>query len=100
MMESDADRQLLASIRGNGGQLVRHGSGRFWATFDNPSQDASFEVDVEGSSPALAARTIDVEQLPKGTQLHLKDFAGREVEYRIEKHEPDGTGMTRVVLSL
>lgn len=93
MFESDADR--LELIKALGGQLVRHSAGEFWAIFDNASQDSTFEVDVEGSAPMLTARTIDVQQLRKGTIFRLQDG-----EYRIEKHEPDGTGMTRVVLSL
>lgn len=78
---------------------VRHPDGAFVAIFDNGFADASFDIDVESSLPVLTARTSDVEQLRKDTPLHFKDFAGRDVTYDFDKHEPDGTGMSRVLLS-
>lgn len=96
-METDADR--LAMIKSLGGQLVRHDGGEFWAVFENEFAAASFDVEVEAARPTLAARTSDVQQIRKGAVLRLHDFAGREVTYYIDKHEPDGSGITRILLS-
>lgn len=90
MFESDADR--LASIKGLGGQLVSHESGSFWAIFDRAFL-LSTDGAVETRRPVLEARTIDVADLPKDTALAIGD----EV-YQIVRHEPDGTGMTIVLL--
>jgi hypothetical protein len=88
-METDADR--LAMIKSLGGQLVRHVSGDFLAIFD---RDFLLVSDaVESRVPALTARTIDVTELAKDVVL---DIGG--TEYRIKRHEPDGTGMSIVVL--
>lgn len=90
MIESDATR--LAMIKAVGGVLIRHDSGSFWAVFDSEfslSPDGS----VESRQPVLNARTSDVQCLPKDTIL---DVSGKE--YRIKRHEPDGTGMTLLLL--
>ena len=97
MIESDADR--LALIRALGGQLVCFDGGQFWAVFDNPSRDSSLsDLDIEGASPSLTALTSDVESLRKDTALTFTDYAGRSVSFLIEKHEPDGSGMSRLSL--
>lgn len=90
MMESDADR--LAFVKSLGGQLVRHDAGQFWAVFD---REFSLSVDgvVESRAPALTARTSDVDALVKDMVL-----AVGEDEYRVKRLEPDGTGITTVIL--
>lgn len=89
MMESDADR--LAMIKSLGGQLISHAQGSFWAIFD---RDFLLVTDaVESRQPALTARTIDVAELSKDTTLDV----GGEI-YRIKRPEPDGTGMTTIIL--
>ncbi len=94
MFESDADR--LAMIKSLGGQLVRAPKGEFWAIFDNGYQDSSMgDVDIESTQPTLTARTIDIEAIFKDTALQIGNDA-----YRFVKHEPDGTGMSRVMLRL
>lgn len=92
MIESDATR--LRIIKAAGGVLIRHDAGEFWAIFDN---DYVAVVDgmVESKGPALTARTSDVQDLPKDTVF---DVSGSE--YRIKRHEPDGTGISVVVLKL
>lgn len=89
-METDADR--LAMIQSLGGQLISHVQGSFWAIFD---RDFALTIDgaVETRQPALTARTIDVTNLAKDIVL---DVAGEA--YRIKRPEPDGTGMTIVIL--
>lgn len=88
-MDTDADR--LAMIKSLGGQLVRHVSGEFWAIFD---REFLLVIDsVESRQPTLTARTSDVKELPKETVL---DLDGEQ--FRIKRPEPDGTGMTTVIL--
>jgi len=90
MFESDADR--LAMIQGLGGQLVLSPDGEFWAVFERPSA-LSLDGSVETRQPVLIARTADVEALTKDTPLSI----GTE-EFRIKRLEPDGTGMTTIIL--
>lgn len=92
MFESDADR--LALIKSLGGQLVRHQGGEFWAIFDNDYQDVLNGM-VEGRGPALTVRTIDVQALAKEVVLPVNG-----TDYRIKRPEPDGTGMTLLLLKL
>lgn len=88
-METDADR--LAMIQSLGGQLISHAQGSFWAIFD---REFALIVDaVETRQPVLTARTIDVQSLPKDTVLNISGEP-----YRIKRPEPDGTGMTTVIL--
>jgi hypothetical protein len=89
-METDADR--LAMIQSLGGQLITHAQGSFWAIFD---REFALLADgaVESRQPALTARTSDVEVLAKDTVVHV---AGEP--YRIKRPEPDGTGMTILIL--
>lgn len=91
-MDSDADR--LALIKGLGGQLVRHDAGEFWAVFD---REYVLILDgVESRSTALsAARTSDIDALPKDTLLTIDGE-----DWQIKRHEPDGTGMSVVMLKL
>lgn len=88
MIESDATR--LRMIKAVGGVLVRHDSGSFWGVFEREFVEVG---EVESRGPVLTARTSDVQSLPKDTIL---DVCG--AEYRIKRHEPDGTGMTLVIL--
>lgn len=79
---------------------MRHPAGAFEAHFDNRSQDASFDnLDVEALGPRLTARTIDVEALRRGTPLDIEVEPGRFAAYQFDKHEPDGRGESRILLS-
>jgi hypothetical protein len=90
-MESDAGR--LAMIKGLGGQLVRHEQGEFWAIFDNEYL-ALLDGAVESRGPALiAVRTSDVHELLKDSWLQVGDES-----YRVKQQQPDGTGMSVVLL--
>lgn len=89
-METDADR--LAMIKSLGGQLVHHPVGSFWAIFDREFVLLA-EGAVESRQPALTARTVDVVGLPKDATLTV----GSDT-FRIKRHEPDGTGMSLVIL--
>lgn len=96
-----SDSLFRTMLRVTGSVVVRHPDGQFEAHFDDGTQDADFgDVAIEATEPRLTARTVDVEALAKRTQLDFKDFRGRDVTYFFEKHEPDGTGMSRVIVSL
>lgn len=93
MFESDDDR--LALIQALGGQLVRHPDGEFWAILDSDYLEAlgGSRAGIDASQLLLTARTSDTKELPKDAVL---DIAGEQ--YRIKRHESDGTGMSRIVL--
>lgn len=94
MFENDADR--LAIIKSLGGQLVSDDGGQhLWAIFEHGFSAVLGSPEVETSEPYLQCRTSDFNglMLSKDSQL----LVGTE-SYRIRRAEPDGTGMTRVVL--
>lgn len=91
-METDADR--LASIKGLGGQLVRHDDGEFWAIFDNNYQAALDDGSMDSLGPALTCRTSDVANLRRAAAF---DIAG--TAYKLSRVEPDGTGMSVLFLT-
>ncbi len=90
-MESDADR--LASIKGLGGQIVSSEFGEFWAIFDNDFQAALPDGLVESRGPALTCRTIDVSELKRGAVITVSANP-----YKLNRHEPDGTGVSVLYL--
>lgn len=91
-MDTDADR--LEAIKSLGGQCVHHDSGEFWAIFDNGYLGVSAaDLDVEERGPRLTCRTCDVESLRKDTSVTVNG-----ADYRIARAEPDGTGMTTLIL--
>lgn len=87
-METEADR--LASIKALGGRLIPCETTSFWAIFDREYASAD---SVETKTSALTARTSDVENLPKDTVFTIDGEL-----YRIKRHEPDGSGMTALIL--
>lgn len=89
-METESDR--LAMIKSLGGQLVRHDAGQFWAIFDSEFA-LSIDGSVESRQPALTARTSDVTDLPKDAALSTTGG-----DFRVKRSEPDGTGITVLVL--
>jgi hypothetical protein len=93
MIETDADR--LASIKGLGGQLVRHDDGQFWGIFDNDYQAALADGSVESRGPVLTALMTDVADLRKGAVLTLGTRT-----FKILRSEPDeSTGFTTIYLA-
>jgi hypothetical protein len=90
-MDTDADR--LVMIKALGGQLVSSDLRDFWAIFDNDYQAALPDGLVEARGPALTCRTSDVQNLKR---LATITVAG--VPHKLNKHEPDGTGMSVLFL--
>lgn len=94
-IESDSDRlDIIRTLAGITADEVtaRHPTGTFAAIFDRPSALTPDGV-VETRQPVLLARTMDVESLTKDMPLSV----GAE-EFRIKRLEPDGTGMTTIIL--
>ena len=92
MLISDATN--LRMLKVCGAVLVRHDSGEFWAIFDNGYLGVSAaDLDVEERGPRLTCRTCDVESLRKDTSVTVNG-----ADYRIARAEPDGTGMTTLIL--
>lgn len=93
MLDSDAD--LLALIRDSGGVECKVNKGAFQAVFDNEFIESETEPSVEGRQPVLTCRSSDVDNLEirKGSHVTVGTDA-----YRVQRAEPDGTGMTRLVL--
>ena len=61
--------------------------------FDKPYSDA---LDIQGFSPSLTCASVDVadKALSRGARI---DIPGEAV-YRVATFEPDGTGVTRIIL--
>jgi len=92
MIETEADR--LEMIRSLDGRCVRHAGGEFWAILDNGYIGVSVsDLEVEERGPRLTCRTSDVIALRKDAALEV----GSET-YRLLRAEPDGTGMTVLIL--
>lgn len=103
-IESDSDRldiiRTLAGITQDEIE-VTYAGGSFVAIYDEPTDDAQFDdIAVEQTAPTLSCvRTIDVANLVKDTMLDVPTMEGIQ-RFRFLRHEPDGTGMSRVILVL
>jgi hypothetical protein len=88
----------LTALRVTGAVTVRHPSGEFKAHFRKEYYEAAFSGGpaVESAQPALTrVRTIDVQSLIKDTPLQID---GETDTYFVKRHQPDGTGMSIVLL--
>jgi hypothetical protein len=90
MISNSMTLQMLRSL---GGEVIRHDAGEFVGIFEMPFDLVGDDVGVEQQQPTLTARSIDVDAIQKNTILHR----GMDV-YRVSRREPDGTGVTRLVL--
>lgn len=91
-MESEADRR--ASLLALGGKNYSTAAGPLLAIFDSDFMEAG---DTESRMPVLTCTTEDAERTladRKGTSV---DVNGKT--YTIRRHEPDGTGMSRIPLT-
>lgn len=94
MLESDADR--LASIKALGGVAASTAGGSLWGIFDRTYQAAQMTgIDIEDRAPVFECRSADVDRMAIVKDVTLT-ICG--VDYRVKRLEPDGTGMTIVVL--
>ena len=76
-----------------GGQTVTGIGGSFAAIFDNGYAGNLGDPVVEGTNPTLAARTSDLANVDKGDTVTVASTS-----YKVARLEPDGTGMTTVIL--
>jgi hypothetical protein len=75
---------------------VTYSGGSFTAIFDRPYAAVQpGDIDLETRQPVLIARTADVAALAKGTVLTVQGDA-----YKLRHQEPDGTGLTRILLKV
>jgi len=91
-MESLADRRT--SIRALGGKDYSTAAGQLLAIFDNEYLEG---LGTETRQPVLTCATEDAEARSvtrKGAQF--PDIEGNA--YKVIRHEPDGTGMSRLIL--
>lgn len=89
-------RMIRACGKAGGGVTVTTSQGAFSAIFDNEYVPQTLgALEVESRGPALTCRTSDVERLglQKDTELTV-----RGETYRVRKHEPDGTGLSVLLL--
>jgi hypothetical protein len=94
MLETDADR--LETIKALDGQLVTPDSGsKFWAVFDAEYLSVLGDPPVESTGPALQSRTSDLiaRDIRKDSEIQV----GQHL-YRVHRHEPDGTGMSLLLM--
>lgn len=89
-MDTEADRQAM--IAAVGGVSVGTQSGEFMAVFEHEYVLAG---EVEERQPILTATTADIDRLAL-KKSQVLTVAG--VHYRVRRHEPDGTGMSRIYL--
>jgi len=88
--ETDADR--LAVIQECGGQLVTVATASVWGIFENAYAE---DLGIAGTRPELTCRTTDVSTAAAGTAV-----VANELSYLVRGIQPDGTGMTVLILEL
>ncbi len=96
-MDSDADRLEMVRAVGFGASL-KHDGRSFSVVFD---ADFLLAGEVEERSPVATMRSSDVADagLQKDSVAEVfNPFDGSRKNYRVKRFEPDGTGMTMVIL--
>jgi microcystin-dependent protein len=89
-IETDADR--LAVIQCCDGQLVSVGGAAVWGIFGNAYAE---DLEIAGTRPQLRCRTSDVTTAGYGTSVVVATES-----YLVRGIQPDGTGMTTLILEL
>ena len=98
-IESDTDRLEMIRAVGSGATL-KVGSRCYEIIFDNEHLLAG---DVEERSPVATMRSSDVAraELQKDTVVEVfNPLDDSRKNYRVRRSEPDGTGMTLVILQV
>lgn len=92
---SDSDLDLYCLLRDTGGETLKTDRGELIGIFDNEFLELAGDPPVETRTPSIMARDVDVARLElrKASSVRRGDRA-----YRIDRLEPDGTGLTRLVL--
>ena len=93
-VETAADRTALLADYGT--TVTKADATTFTGIFDNDSLAVDLdESEVESTEPTLLARTADVSGLAHGDSLTIS-----AVSYTVRGIQPDGTGMTQIMLSV
>ena len=93
-VETAADR--TAMLDANGTTVTKTEASTLTAIFDNDFLAVDLdESEVESTEPTLLARTADVSGLAHGDSLTIS-----AVSYTVRGIQPDGTGMTQIMLSV
>ena len=92
-IESDSDRLAVLQALGELATFQNSPAAPWtaYAVFDNEYVDA---LDVEGASPILTVRTIDISAVVRGTTV-----APNGETYNVVGIRPDGTGFTTLILA-
>lgn len=101
MFETDADRLQMLSTLGevliytaNGDTHVSSKSKSIYAIFDRPYVETA---KVEGYAPVITVRDSDVAGVVHGAMIR-RSVSGADIDYKVIGIEPDGTGMTAIML--
>jgi len=95
-MEPITDETRLECLEMLGGRCVIAPTGQFMAIFKDPFMPIDTgEVVVEAAQPMLTCRTSDVHRLQLRKDM-LLEVDG--TQYRLVRHEPGGSGLSRLVL--
>ena len=93
-VETAADRTALLADYGT--TVTKADTTTFTGIFDNDFLAVDLdESEVESTEPTLLARTSDVSGLAHGDSLTIS-----AVSYTVRGIQPDGTGMTQIMLSV
>jgi hypothetical protein len=93
-VETAADRTALLADYGT--TVTKADTSTFTGIFDNDFLAVDLdESEVESTEPTLLARTADVSGLAHGDTLTIS-----AVSYTVRGIQPDGTGMTQIMLSV
>jgi len=93
-VETAANRTALLADYGT--TVTKADASTFVAIFDNDFLAVDVdESEVESTEPTLLARTADVSGLAHGDSLTIS-----AVSYTVRGIQPDGTGMTQIMLSV
>jgi len=93
-VETAADRSALLNDYGT--TVTKADTSTFTGIFDNDFLAVDLdESEVESTEPTLLARTADVSGLAHGDTLTIS-----AVSYTVRGIQPDGTGMTQIMLSV
>ena len=93
-VETAADRSAILADYGT--TVTKADASTFTGIFDNDFLAVDLdESEVESTEPTLLARTADVSGLAHGDSLTIS-----AVSYTVRGIQPDGTGMTQIMLSV
>ena len=93
-VETAADRSALLNDYGT--TVTKADTSTFTGIFDNDFLAVDLdESEVESTEPTLLARAADVSSLAHGDTLTIS-----AVSYTVRGIQPDGTGMTQIMLSV